>query len=198
GTVQSRLILVEQKLAELEARPASEWTTEELTDIRHKLEELRNDHIRPISHRLFPSVLRMGLAAGLESLVDEYSARIHIDLQVSAQLRDKEQANRRFIPDNAKLALYRIAEEALANIVKHTPLVGNTVVRLSPSNSRALRLTVSDDGGGFDRASPSAGIGLAIMSDYAAAAGGSCTIKNIPGNGTRVTAEVPLAALKAH
>ncbi|MFO7773239.1 MAG: PAS domain S-box protein [Dehalococcoidia bacterium] len=197
GTVQSRLILLGQKLAELEARPASERTTEELADIRQKLEELQNDHIRPISHRLFPSILRMGLAAGLESLVDEYGTRLHIDLQVSKQLRDKEQVNRRLIPDNVKLSLYRIAEEALANIVKHTPPAENVVVKLSPSDSRALRLAVSDDGAGFDEASPSTGIGLAIMSDYAAAAGGSCAIKSVPGKGTRVTAEVPLTALQA-
>ena len=196
GTVQSRLILLGQKLAELEARPASERTTEELADMRRKVEELQNDHIRPISHRLFPSVLRLGLAAGLESLVDEYHTKLHIDLQVSQQLRDKEQVNRRFIPDNVKLALYRIAEEALANIVKHTPPVENVVVKLSPSNSRALRLAVSDDGAGFHEAGLSTGIGLAIMSDYAAAAGGSCAIKSIPGKGTRVTAEVPLVALE--
>jgi len=197
GTVQNRLILLGHKLAELEARPASERTTEELAGIRRKLEELQNDYIRPLAHRLFPSILRLGLVAGLESLADDYGVELPVDLQVGKQLRDREQASRRFIPDNVKLALYRIAEESLANILKHTPAAKNIVVKLSLSNGRILRLEVSDDGGGFDTASPANGIGLAIISDYAAAAGGSYAIKSIPGKGTRVRAQVPLPGLEA-
>ncbi|MEE8636725.1 MAG: PAS domain S-box protein, partial [Dehalococcoidia bacterium] len=115
GTVQNRLILLGHKLAELEAKPASERTTGELASIRRRIEELQNDHIRPIGHRLFPSILRLGISAGLESLVDEYSTELHVDLQVSKRLRDRELADRQLIPDNVRLALYRIAEEALAN-----------------------------------------------------------------------------------
>jgi PAS domain S-box-containing protein len=198
GTVQSRLILLGHKLAELEARPASERTTEELAQVREKLEEVQNDLIRPISHRLFPSVLRLGIAAGLESLVDEYSAALPVDLQVSRQVRDIEEANRKAVPDNAKLALYRIAEETLSNIAKHTPGVSNIVLRLSLAGSRVLRLTVSDDGDGFNKASSATGIGLMITSDYAAAAGGTCSIKSKPGKGTRVAAKVPLGGLEAN
>jgi len=115
---------------------------------------------------------------------------------VSKKLRDKEQSNRKLIPDNVKLALYRIAEEALTNISKHTPAANNIRVNLSLSDSRRLHLTVSDDGSGSNTTSPSPGIGLSLISDYAAAAGGSCTIKSIPGRGTRVTAELPLARLE--
>jgi len=196
GTVQSRLILLEHKIAELEARARSKRMTRELADVRQRLEELQNEHIRSISHRLFPSILRLGITTGLESLIDEYSARLPVDLQVSKKLRDREQANRKLIPDNVKLALYRIAEEALTNISKHTPAANNIVVKLSLSDSRILRLKVRDNGPGFNTTSPSTGIGLLLISDYAAAAGGSCTIKNIPGKGTRVTAELPLAGLE--
>ena len=196
GTVQSRLILLEHKIAGLEARARSKRMTKELADVRQRLEELQNEQIRPISHRLFPSILRLGITTGLESLIDEYSAKLPVDLQVSKKLRDREQANRKLIPDNVKLALYRIAEEALTNISKHTPAANNIVVKLSLVDSRILRLKVRDDGPGFNTTSPSTGIGLLLISDYAAAAGGSCTIKNIPGKGTRVTAELPLAGLE--
>jgi PAS domain S-box-containing protein len=196
GTVQSRLILLEHKIAELEARARSKWMTKELADVRQRLEELQNEHIRSISHRLFPSILRLGIATGLESLIDEYSAKLPVDLWVSKKLRDREQANRKLIPDNVKLALYRIAEEALTNISKHTPAANNIVVKLSLSDSRILRLTVKDDGPGSNTTSPSTGIGLSLISDYAAAAGGSCTIESIPGKGTQVTAELPLARLE--
>ena len=196
GTVQSRLILLGHKIAGLEARARSKRMTAELADVRQRLEELQNEHIRSISHRLFPSILRLGITTGLESLIDEYSAKLPVDLRVSKKLRDREQANRKLIPDNVKLALYRIAEEALTNISKHTPAANNIVVKLSLSDSRILRLTVRDDGPGSNTTSPPTGIGLLLISDYAAAAGGSCTIKSIPGKGTRVTAELPLAGLE--
>jgi len=196
GTVQSRLILLEHKIVELEAKARSKWMTRELADVRQRLEELQNEHIRPISHRLFPSILRLGIATGLESLIDEYSAKLPVDLRVSKKLRDREQANRKLIPDNVKLALYRIAEEALTNISKHTPAANSIVVKLSLSDSRILRLTVRGDGPGFNTTRPSTGIGLLLISDYAAAAGGSCTIKSIPGKGTQVTAELPFAGLE--
>jgi PAS domain S-box-containing protein len=196
GTVQSRLILLEHKIAELEARARSKWMTKELADVRQRLEGLRNEHIQSISHRLFPSILRLGITTSLESLTDEYSAKLPVDLRVSKKLRDREQANRKLIPDNVKLALYRIAEEALTNISKHTPAANNIVLKLSLSDSRILRLTVRDNGPGSNTTSPSTGIGLLLISDYAAAAGGSCTIKNIPGKGTRVTAELPFAGLE--
>ena len=196
GTVQSRLILLEHTIAGLEARARSKRMTKELADVRQGLEELQNEHIRSISHRLFPSILRLGIATGLESLIDEYSAKLPVDLRVSKKLRDKEQANRKLIPANVKLALYRIAEEALTNISKHTPAANNILMKLSLSDSRILRLTVRDDGPGSNTTSPSTGIGLLLISDYAATAGGSCTIKSIPGKGTRVTAELPLAGLE--
>jgi PAS domain S-box-containing protein len=196
GTVQSQLILLEHKIAELEAGARSKRITRELAGVRQKLEELRNKHIRSISYRLFPSILRLGIATGLESLIDEYSAKLPVNLRVSRKLRDIEQGNRKFVPDNVKLALYRIAEEALTNISKHTPATNNIMVNLSLSDSRMLRLTVTDHGPGSNTASPSPGIGLPLISDYAAAAGGSCTIKSIPDRGTQVTAELPLARLE--
>lgn len=197
GTVQNRLILLAHRLAELEARPESERTTEELAGIRHRLEELQRDHIRPISHRLFPSILRLGIAVGLESLVDEYSSQLPVDLRVSKNLRDGEQVDRRLVPDDVKLALYRVADEVLVNILKHTPTVSSVVMKLSLSDGGILRLTVSDDGSGFQKQSRSHGIGLALISDYAEAAGGICTVKSVPGKGTRVTAQVQLAETEA-
>jgi PAS domain S-box-containing protein len=197
GTVQNRLILLTHRLAELEAGPASERTTEELAGIRHRLEELQRDHIRPMSHRLFPSILRLGIAAGLESLVDEYSSQLPIDLRISKNLRDGEQADRRLVPDDVKLALYRVADEVLVNTLKHTPTVNSIVMKLSLSDGGILRLTVTDDGSGFQEPSRSHGIGLALISDYAESAGGSCTVKSAPGKGTRVTAQVQLAETEA-
>jgi|GEM_PF-1676192 len=196
GTVQNRLILLGHKLADLEEATRSETMARELADVREKLEELQDEQIRVISHRLFPSILRLGLCVGLEALAEEYGAELPVELQISKRVRAREQASRKLVPDDAKLALYRIAEEALANTLRHSVEVTSTVVKLSLcKGGMLLRLTVSDDGAGFDKTSTPDGIGLAMMSDYAAAAGGSCVIKSTPGRGTRVRAEVPIPEL---
>ena len=195
GTVQSRLILLGHRIAALEARARSKRMTRELADIRRSIEDLQNERIRSISHRLFPSILRLGMTAGLESLADEYGSRLPVALRVSNKLRHREQADRKLVADSVKLALYRIAEEALTNISKHALAANEVVVRLSLRDSQIARLVVSSDCPASKAAAPHAGIGLCLMSDYAAAAGGTCTVKNIPGKGTRVTAELPLGGI---
>jgi signal transduction histidine kinase len=87
------------------------------------------------------------------------------------------------------LAAYRILQEALNNAARHAG-AGEVQVTLALRADR-LTLTVTDDGGGFD---PEArgGRGLVGMSERAAAFGGSLSIQSRPGQGTTVTAEIPL------
>jgi signal transduction histidine kinase len=82
--------------------------------------------------------------------------------------------------------LYRIAQEALHNVVKHAR-ARQVEVRLS-SGSNGTRLEVRDDGVGFqtDRARPGSGMGLSSMRERAEALGGSFQIHSGPGSGTRV------------
>jgi signal transduction histidine kinase len=87
--------------------------------------------------------------------------------------------------------LYRIAQEALANAVRH----GNPrriAVRLR-QRMRDTLLEIDDDGRGFNAAVPSAGIGLASMRERAAALGGDLDIASTAGRGTRVRVVIPSA-----
>jgi signal transduction histidine kinase len=90
------------------------------------------------------------------------------------------------------LAVYRIAEEALTNVVKHAK-AGKVIVRLDQHRVGWLRLTVRDDGQGFDAESVPHGLGMATMQDYAGAADGKCVVHSAPGVGTEVEAVLPLS-----
>ena len=137
---------------------------------------------------LRPPVLEdLGLADALASLARSV-----------AQVRVSVTADACRLPEHMEIALYRIAQEALQNVVKHS---GATSARLELwcDASRAL-LRVSDDGCGFDvgtaagdPASPSASYGLRSMAERAELIGGRLTVTSRPGIGTTVTASVPLA-----
>ena len=192
GSVQNRLIILMHRLADLERSSLSEQMAEEIADLRQKLGEVLEDHIRPISHRLFPSILRRGLVPALQSLVDQFEKAQSIDMELSEKLKKQEKINPRFIPEQVRLAVYRITEEALVNTIKHAK-ASKVTVKLEPSSEGWLRLVVRDDGRGFDKESVSANMGMPMMQDYAEVVGGSCVINSTPGKGTKVTVAVPFA-----
>ena len=91
----------------------------------------------------------------------------------------------------AETALYRVAQEALQNALRHS---GAAAVRVALSRTaRRVVLEVADDGHGFAPGAPSGGLGLASMRDRAAAAGGALTVRSGKA-GTLVRMTVPIAA----
>ncbi|MFK0287518.1 sensor histidine kinase [Streptomyces sp. NPDC090499] len=94
-------------------------------------------------------------------------------------------------PTGTDIALLRTAQEALANIGKHTDA---TTVRIELRHARDLMtLAVTDDGQGFDPATVRGGYGLSGIRARATGLGGTCTVLSAPGQGTTVRVEVPLA-----
>jgi signal transduction histidine kinase len=91
----------------------------------------------------------------------------------------------------AEAAMYRVAQEALHNALRHSG-AGRVRMRLART-PRRVSLEVSDDGHGFVPEAPSGGVGLASMRERASAAGGALTIRSGPG-GTRVRMTVPASA----
>lgn len=94
-------------------------------------------------------------------------------------------------PVGIESALYRVAQEALDNVVKHAG-AGSVRIAMERSTGR-LRMEVSDDGRGFDQAAVGAdSLGLAGMRTRIEALEGRLVIDTAPGQGTRVSADVPL------
>ncbi|HWM89584.1 MAG TPA: sensor histidine kinase [Thermoanaerobaculia bacterium] len=95
------------------------------------------------------------------------------------------------LPPAVEVGLYRIAQEALQNALRHAA-AAHVVLRLETASDR-VRLTVQDDGKGFPEESASTSrFGLVGMRERARLLGGSFQVESSPGAGTRVTAEVPL------
>ena len=87
-------------------------------------------------------------------------------------------------------AIYRIAQEALHNALRHAG-ASEVCVSLAVRQRRVV-LEVSDQGSGFVTGPPAAGLGLASMRERATAAGGTLAVRSAPGQGTRVRLSVPL------
>jgi len=149
------------------------------------LAELGED-LRRLSHDLHPAALeRRGLADALRDHCAEIERRHgpRVDLSLKG-IGDS-------FPPEAALGLYRIVQEALANTVRHAGARTAAVTLLATSS--AARLTVTDDGRGFDPdAARQAGVGLASVEERARLLGGRCLVTSVPGDGTRVEVAVPL------
>jgi signal transduction histidine kinase len=115
----------------------------------------------------------------------ETIARVDTDLQVGGS----EWA----LPPVARATVYRVLQEALANVFKHAQATHvHVVLSWQPE---AFILEVRDDGRGFDRQATAAGHGLTNLSQRAAEAGGSATVTSTPGAGTVVRLQIPNPAV---
>jgi two-component system, NarL family, sensor kinase len=135
---------------------------------------------------LRPPVLDdLGLAGGLASL-----ARSIPQVDVEADLADTR------LPDHIEIALYRIAQECLQNVVKHSR--ASTARLTFHVDADTARLEIVDDGVGFDTfehplgGDDMGGYGLLSMAERAEIVGGRLNIRSRPGSGTAVTATIPL------
>jgi PAS domain S-box-containing protein len=137
--------------------------------------------LRDLGAGLDPSVLaHRGLAAAIASLTARTPVPVTLDVP-----------EQRFDPLVESTA-YFVVSEALANVAKHAH-AGEATVTIEPSPGR-LRVTVTDDGRGGAAPDLAGGSGLAGLADRVAAVGGTLTVVSPPGDGTRLTAELPLTS----
>lgn len=142
--------------------------------------------VHDLSHRLHPAKLRLiGLVPALQGLRRELS-------QQSLAITFTHENVPASLPEELALCLFRIVQEALHNAIKYSQ--GRQVsVDLRGSQS-GLRLTIVDDGVGFDvNTTWRKGLGLLSMRERLEAVGGSLVIHSKPGAGTRLEVSVPLS-----
>lgn len=172
------------------AGSASE-TTKVLSEVVDGLNQVIEQQVGVLSRQLYPSTLSQGLVPTFLSFGDQFKGGPAVEIELDEELVKREKADRNSVPVEVKLAVYRIAEEALTNAVKHAK-AGKVTVWLDAPQEGWLRLAVRDDGQGFDAESAPRGPGMATMQDYADAVGGECVVHSAPGGGTEVTATLPL------
>jgi signal transduction histidine kinase len=163
---------------------------ENLGDVLTLVDKTMNN-LRLLAHNLRPPGLdAYGLDAALAGLCQDF--QIHTSLQVSYTGID--------LPNLAALpalSLYRFAQEALTNAAKHAQATRIAVTLNLESD--VITLTVEDNGGGFsppdiEESLPAQGAGLAGMIERLEMVNGRLRIESIPGQGSRLTAVVPVGA----
>ncbi|HEU5424535.1 MAG TPA: GAF domain-containing protein [Nitrolancea sp.] len=162
------------------------WDTKP-EEARRRLEQLRRltrgalAEMRSLLVELRPGGLSdLPLADLLGQLAEATRGRTQVD--IALQIEGRPAA----LPSDTQIALYRIAQEALNNVVRHAQ-ASSAVLALRYAPGPRVRLSVVDDGLGFDLAAIPAGhLGVGIMRERAAAIGATLRVTSSRGGGTRV------------
>ena len=132
-----------------------------------------------------PGLDELGLLAALREHAEQFAQRSGLAVEVQGEEPQPR------LPPATEIALFRVAQEALTNIVKHARARAVTVSLRA--DARLVTLTIEDDGAGFDgeARAMTAGMGMASMRERADAVGARARIESAPGRGTRVIVEAP-------
>ena len=185
--VNQRLAMLTLDVESLQARvPRSpRAVAERLGAIRDRLVELSDD-VHGLAYGLHPSVLdHLGLKAALRSHVADIER--HELLRIDLRIGELNQP----VPPDIAACLYHVAQAALRNVAKHAH-ARRVTVQVQPADG-GIRLSVADDGAGFAVAARSLeGLGIVGMQERVRLVGGRLTLTSQVGEGSRVTAWVPL------
>ncbi len=143
--------------------------------------------VRRISTELRPSVLDdIGLGAAIEMSLNEFERRTGIHTLFSPNIDEQN------LPDLVKNGIFRIFQESLTNVARHSQ-AKNVAVSLDKNNG-TIALLIEDDGVGFDQSEVAARktLGVLGMRERAATIGGEYAITGKPGKGTTIQLSIPL------
>ena len=158
--------------------------------VTRRLLDETGEQLRHLSHELHPSILDdLGLVPALTFLAEG------IEQRTGMRVRVQSNTTRR-MGSGIELAVYRIAQEAINNALRHAGKSPSVTIRVELKDG-LLHCAISDDGVGFDIEEVLADrcrsrLGLLGMRERAAVFGGECRIQSRPGGGTRVELDVPL------
>jgi len=163
---------------------------EEVSELKRLVNQAM-DELLNLARQLRPSALDdHGLMPAVETQLKRFSARTGVEVSISTD-GDPDS-----LPEDVQTAVYRILQEALANVGRHAGATA-VAVELEVAEER-LELRVRDDGEGFDPGSlsrrdgdgPGSGLGLSGMAERARLAGGELDVRSAPGGGTTVTLRI--------
>jgi signal transduction histidine kinase len=161
-------------------RTDAERAEELLQDIIAQAQTAIQD-VRRLVYNLRPPALdELGLAGALQQHAAALSGQLQVTLYAPATMPP--------LPAAVEVAAYRIAQEALNNVVRHGR-ARNCALQILLNHE--LQLEIRDDGAGIPTGARS-GVGLISMRERAEELGGTCVIESSPDGGTRVAARLPL------
>jgi PAS domain S-box-containing protein len=188
--INQRLALLEIELEQVETTSLglSAEGSLHIQAFRERLSEVASD-VQAISHRLHSSKLEyLGLTSAIRSFCKELSQRQKVEIKFTCDSIPGT------LPQEVSLCLFRVAQEALLNCVKHSG-VRKFDVDLREVGEQ-IQLTVSDSGVGFDLATMAnnPGLGLISMNERIRLIKGTISIRSEPMKGTRVQVHAPVSA----
>ena len=158
-----------------------------IQDLQTKAQEISTE-IHRLSYQLHPSKLdHLGLASAVKSFCAEHSAHHGLSIEF------RQKGFPAPLPQDITLCVFRIVQESLHNVARHSGARGAQVVL--EKTDQEVRLSVSDLGCGFDTDSNqmTSGLGFIGMRERLRLVGGELSIRSRPSHGTQIEVSVPLA-----
>jgi signal transduction histidine kinase len=186
--ITQRLAVLAIEIGKLELQPVaaqSQWKSEVGT-VKNSLIKVSED-IHAISRKLHPSIIDdLGLVKAIQSESAAFTKREGIDVTF------RHEAVPGKLPKDITLALFRVIQESLRNIARHSQ--AKSVYILVNCSGNSINLSISDSGVGFDpqREQNKAGLGLVSMRERVKLIGGTISVDSEPGEGTVINVCVPL------
>jgi signal transduction histidine kinase len=159
--------------------------------LRERVAELRGQvssastALRELATRLRPAGLGEG---GLAKAIEEQAERVRSGtaMDVDVDLRGLGAD----LPDDVQIALFRVVQEALTNVVRHSEAASVSIV--ATASAGRIRMVVDDDGRGFEPSAPTETLGLAGIRERVELLGGGLRVESSPGQGTAVVVDLEL------
>lgn len=169
------------KIVAREQSSASEYVKQSIEYISNAVSEIRS-----ISHTLNPGILKHnGICAALGEMASGLCIPGKFQVVFNQQLNEPDKLSREL-----QLALYRIAQEIMNNILKYAEAT-EVFIQLT-DDGQQLELDIDDNGRGFDQSVASKGLGIINIISRAESFGGKVELKSSPGNGCRIKVSIPL------
>jgi two-component system CheB/CheR fusion protein len=186
--LNQRMAMLANDVAILEQAPpgSARLLREQLRSLRERVDRLSDD-LRRTAHHLHPSALEhLGLVAALESHCSDFSKLHPIQLKLAHRSVPES------IPFEVSLCLYRVTQECLNNVAKHSG-AGKAKVAIRGDKDGIL-LSITDNGAGFDPslAAEQGGLGVVGIRERVRLVDGVVSIRSRPGHGTQIDVRVPL------
>jgi PAS domain S-box-containing protein len=183
--INQQLAMLSVELEQLQHNP-SEFQNQ-VQELRKQTSEILND-VQALSHDLHSSKLDyLGVVGGIKSWCKEFAERQKLDIDFRADVSSP-------LPRELGVTLFRVLQEALQNVVKHSGAM-RVEVQLR-KDSTWVHLLISDSGKGFDveAASQGRGLGLTSMRERVRLMNGTMAIDSVPMGGTKIHVRVPHAS----
>ena len=192
---QALLVLkLQARAIENELQPEQQQIRNECLEMRVNLDQVV-DNVRRLSRDLSPTMLEdLGLSAAMHRLIRDFSRHYHIECRLQETNIDD------LFHLEAQVTIYRLIQECLTNIGKHSQASLLTVSINKTHNS--VSFIIQDNGRGFNPAqrrhqATDQGMGLAAMEERARMVGGLLSIWSQEGAGTRIAFDIPYNKLRS-